>query len=191
MLIYNTTNAGIYPDNVKPGPYIYKDDYWQQLIYVYDKTDLGKFSLNLDGTPINKGTTISFDETDFFNNATRLKFIRVGSSNVTNEITLTSNAAYGVALDLVTSTTNTGSNWSLGNIFVAAVNISDSNNLVVLDIVHITPVVASGNSKTTCSTILGFNGTLGDKVAIMICQSAETGKSFTLTTPSTVSIWRL
>ena len=191
MLIYNTVNSGVYPDNVRRGPYIFKGGNWQQLMYFYDNTDMGKFVLEIDNSSIKKCTKTSFDISDFLTSATLLNFRKEGALNVSTELILTSNAAYGVALDFVGSTTNTASKWALGSFYVAAVDVTDSSNPFVLDIVQITPVFAAGNSKTVYSTILGFNGDIDTKISIMICQSADNLKGWALTAPSSGLIWRL
>lgn len=193
MLVYNTATAGTYPDNVSPGPYVYKDNTWQQLPYVLDNTDMGKYSLVLDNTPISKLTTTAFNLANFFSNATTLKLKKDGDSNAdtTQFFTLSSFAAYGITIDFNGSTTNTLARWGLGNFYVAAVDVTDENNPVVLDIVQITPAIGTGTSKTSYSTILGFNGDVGTKISIMIGQSSDATKTWTLTAPSSVLIWRL
>lgn len=191
IFIYNTNHAGNYPDNVLPGPYIYKNGYWQQLRYVIDNTDMGRYIVNFTEQPINKSSSVTFNASDFLASATCLNMKKDDDNTLLTYFTLANNAAYGIALDISGTTTNSASKWALGSFFIGAVDITNSTNPVILDIVQITPIIASGTSKTSYATTLGFNGYTGAKISIFICQSNDSSKSWTLTNPSTALIWRL
>lgn len=195
MVLYCTNSAGIPPNNVTPGLYVFNSEKNRWLRIVNNSYSLKTNIYNLsEELPLPQIS--SYSTNTFLSSSNLMKLTPVGESNTIESIEIGSESAYAIALNLggsIPNATASGSNtFSRMNVYVAVVLIDGNNNKKILDIAEICPLAFKGtNRKTTYSVVLGFNASPGDNIGIMICTLSSVPRWTLIPGITSITLWKV
>lgn len=172
MVIFNTNRAGVVPNNVVPGLYIFNatQNRWLYCL-IGDNLEVNMYSLRSELTL----PEINYSLSNFIADSRPLSIVSIGSSDSGIEfIEVQSDAAYAMMLTLSGSIASVNT-FKRMVAYVAVVLLNDDNTVnKVLDIAEINPVAFPQGNRSggvTYPLTLGFDAHRGEKISVRIAAS--------------------
>lgn len=192
MVVYNNKIAGIPPNNVVPGLYVFSssENRWN---YITTAESNHQGMITSFFLANNFAIPILNSYNDFLTAGQSMPLKSSSSSEVSNFINISSEAAYAVSLDLFGSIPDIATQTGYTRMVVyAAVILTDENNQKqILDTAEICPPAYNGtNRKVTYPLTLGFNAKPGDKISILV-GALNSSPVWTLLPETSVVIWKV
>jgi hypothetical protein len=198
MVVYNTQSAGLSPNNVAPGLYVYHENVNKWLRVMSTPT----IDLNAEANvlllnnvmPVRRMTSAYSTATNFLNflTPTDALSLKKGTDLIGTVIEMEEDAAYAMAInfDGIHNTNITGTTYERMDFYVAAVRLNQDGSKTILDIKRFFVPAFSGtteaNRRSTYSASLGFNAKVGERISVYIVGGFVSGTGST-----TTRIWTL
>lgn len=191
MVVYNTARAGVVPDNVIPGLYVFNAGQNRWMYCITGSAGSKDVRLYTIDNQLTLPTTGAYNTTNGTNGYATLNLVSAGSpATPANYIEIRSNAAYAMKLTLSGSISPVSS-FQRMVIYVAAVLLKNDGTVDrILDIAEINPVAfpqGSRNGGVTYPLTLGFDAQRGDRISIHI--ASYSGATWTLLSGETSIIF--